>query len=241
MHNPVYFNYGVAVHGSGNVPNRPASHGCIRIPMHISEYFPTLVERGDQIYVWDGVKEPEVYGRQPPPFDFNDPDYSTTTTATTTPPSPRDDDHGCATTTRAEQRRRRRCHQRPTAATRRRRPSRRWTRRHRPRPSSPAVPERLPVATAEGYVTPRDASAGDDRDVEAEHLLKQVPPGVGGVQLEARITGTGGVGQDRQRAALADGGDGFDPPIVAAIETDGDTQQTPPACARRAGPAGSGG
>jgi len=84
MHNPVYFNYGVAVHGSGNVPNRPASHGCIRIPMHISEYFPTLVERGDQIYVWDGVKEPEVYGRQPPPFDFNDPDYSTTTAPTTT-------------------------------------------------------------------------------------------------------------------------------------------------------------
>lgn len=84
MHNPVYFNYGVAVHGSGNVPNRPASHGCIRIPMHISEYFPTLVERGDQIYVWDGVKEPEVYGRQPPPFDYPDPDYSTTSSTTTT-------------------------------------------------------------------------------------------------------------------------------------------------------------
>ncbi|MGD9700781.1 MAG: peptidoglycan-binding protein [Acidimicrobiia bacterium] len=84
MHNPVYFNYGVAVHGSGNVPNRPASHGCIRIPMHISEYFPTLVERGDQIYVWDGVKEPEVYGRQPPPFDRKDPDFSTTSAPTTT-------------------------------------------------------------------------------------------------------------------------------------------------------------
>lgn len=84
MHNPVYFNYGVAVHGSGNVPNRPASHGCVRIPMHISQYFPTLVEKGDQIYVWDGVKEPEVYGKQPPPFDYPDPDYSTTSSTTTT-------------------------------------------------------------------------------------------------------------------------------------------------------------
>jgi len=84
MHNPVYFNYGVAVHGSGNVPNRPASHGCIRIPMHISQYFPSLVEKGDQIYVWDGVKEPEVYGRQPPPFDYPDPNYSTTSSTTTT-------------------------------------------------------------------------------------------------------------------------------------------------------------
>jgi hypothetical protein len=101
MHNPVYFNYGVAVHGSGNVPNRPASHGCIRIPMHISEYFPTLVERGDQIYVWDGVKEPEVYGRQPPPFDFNDPDYSTTTAATTTTVAKTTTTTAAATTTRA--------------------------------------------------------------------------------------------------------------------------------------------
>jgi len=84
MHNPVYFNFGVAVHGSGNVPNNPASHGCIRIPMHISEYFPTLVSTGDQIFVWDGVKEPEVYGRQPPPFDRPDPDYSTTSSSTTT-------------------------------------------------------------------------------------------------------------------------------------------------------------
>jgi len=101
MHNPLYFNYGVAVHGSGNVPNRPASHGCIRIPMHISEYFPTLVERGDQIYVWDGVKEPEVYGRQPPPFDFNDPDYSTTTALTTTTTVARTTTTGAPTTSRA--------------------------------------------------------------------------------------------------------------------------------------------
>jgi hypothetical protein len=84
MHNPVYFNYGVAVHGASNVPLRPASHGCVRIPMHISEYFPTLVSRGDVIYVFDGKKEPEAYGAQPPPFNWPDPSWTTTTTTTST-------------------------------------------------------------------------------------------------------------------------------------------------------------
>jgi peptidoglycan hydrolase-like protein with peptidoglycan-binding domain len=88
MHNPVYFNYGIAVHGMTNVPIYPASHGCVRLPMHISEYFPTLVRNGDQVFVWDGVKEPEKYGRQPPPFDVPDPSATTTTTVapTTVPP-----------------------------------------------------------------------------------------------------------------------------------------------------------
>ncbi len=88
MYKPVYFNYGIAVHGSGNVPNHPASHGCVRIPMHIAEYFPSLVKRGDSIYVFDGVKDPDVYGKQPPPFDQRDPDFTTTTQATTTTKAP---------------------------------------------------------------------------------------------------------------------------------------------------------
>ena len=45
MYNPVYFNYGIAVHGMTNVPLYPASHGCVRIPMHIAKYFPSLVKR----------------------------------------------------------------------------------------------------------------------------------------------------------------------------------------------------
>ncbi len=86
MHNPVYFNYGIAVHGMTAVPNYPASHGCVRIPMHISEYFPSLVHNGDQVFVWDGVKEPEKYGAQPPPFDRLDPTATTTTVPPTTAP-----------------------------------------------------------------------------------------------------------------------------------------------------------
>jgi peptidoglycan hydrolase-like protein with peptidoglycan-binding domain len=84
MWNPVYFNYGIAVHGAGNVPNYPASHGCVRIPLHIGNYFPTLVKYGDQVYVFDGVKEPEEYGAQLPYFNRPDPNYTTTTSSTTT-------------------------------------------------------------------------------------------------------------------------------------------------------------
>jgi peptidoglycan hydrolase-like protein with peptidoglycan-binding domain len=84
LFNPVYFNYGVAVHGAYNVPLYPASHACVRIPMHIAKYFPNLVKRGDDVFVFDGKKDPEVYGAQPPPFNTKDPNATTTTQATTT-------------------------------------------------------------------------------------------------------------------------------------------------------------
>jgi hypothetical protein len=84
LYNPVYFNYGVAIHGAYNVPLYPASHSCVRIPMHIAKYFPTLVKRGDQVFVFDGQKDPEAYGAQPPPFNTKDPSATTTTEATTT-------------------------------------------------------------------------------------------------------------------------------------------------------------
>ncbi len=92
MWNPVYFNYGIAIHGALNVPLQPASHGCIRIPLTLSEYFQQLVADGDQVYVFDGVKDPEAYGAQLPTFNWRDPNYTTTTTAappTTTAAHPR--------------------------------------------------------------------------------------------------------------------------------------------------------
>ena len=84
MWNPVYFNYGIAIHGALNVPLQPASHGCIRIPLSISENLQDLIGMGDQVFVWDGVKEPEEYGEQLPVFNWLDPDYETTTTSTST-------------------------------------------------------------------------------------------------------------------------------------------------------------
>ena len=91
MWNPVYFNYGIAIHGALNVPLEPASHGCIRIPMYVSEYFQDLAGDGDQVFVFDGREDPEHYGAQPPTFNWRDPDYSTTTTAPATT-GPRDAD-----------------------------------------------------------------------------------------------------------------------------------------------------
>lgn len=84
MLNPVYFNYGIAVHGAYEVPIEPASHGCIRIPNLISPTFFGLVSLGEQVLVWDGVKEPEEYGPQSGLWDWKDPNYTTTTTSTTT-------------------------------------------------------------------------------------------------------------------------------------------------------------
>jgi hypothetical protein len=92
MWDPAYFNYGIAIHGAMNVPLQPASHGCIRVPLKVGEIFHDYIDIGDSVFVWDGVKEPEVYASnrdaayprgQLPIFNRIDPDYSTTTTSTT--------------------------------------------------------------------------------------------------------------------------------------------------------------
>jgi peptidoglycan hydrolase-like protein with peptidoglycan-binding domain len=51
MWNPYYFNGSDAVHGLQSVPAYPASHGCARIPMHIADYFYTLVHQGESVFV----------------------------------------------------------------------------------------------------------------------------------------------------------------------------------------------
>jgi peptidoglycan hydrolase-like protein with peptidoglycan-binding domain len=51
MWNPYYFNGSIAVHGLQSVPAYPASHGCTRIPMHIADYFYTLVHMNESVFV----------------------------------------------------------------------------------------------------------------------------------------------------------------------------------------------
>jgi peptidoglycan hydrolase-like protein with peptidoglycan-binding domain len=51
LYNPIYFNGGIAVHGSRSVPAQPASHGCIRIPMSVAEWFPSAVHIGMPVHV----------------------------------------------------------------------------------------------------------------------------------------------------------------------------------------------
>jgi hypothetical protein len=53
MYDPVFFiGTSYAIHGSGSVPLQPASHGCVRIPMVIAEFFHNLVPvPGTPVYV----------------------------------------------------------------------------------------------------------------------------------------------------------------------------------------------
>ncbi|MDL4771132.1 MULTISPECIES: L,D-transpeptidase family protein [Thermomonosporaceae] len=51
LYNPVYFNGGIAFHGALDVPRYPASHGCVRMPMHVAEYFPGLVRTDVPVHV----------------------------------------------------------------------------------------------------------------------------------------------------------------------------------------------
>ncbi|NAS23746.1 L,D-transpeptidase family protein [Herbidospora sp. NEAU-GS84] len=51
MFNSIYFNGGIAMHGSSEVPKYPASHGCIRIPIHTSKIIYAMVQSGEPVYV----------------------------------------------------------------------------------------------------------------------------------------------------------------------------------------------
>ena len=76
LYKPFYFNGGIAIHGYPEVPNHPASHGCVRIPMKVADYFHTYLHIGMPIYV---VGQPShALGVKPP----------TPRTTTTTVPAP---------------------------------------------------------------------------------------------------------------------------------------------------------
>jgi peptidoglycan hydrolase-like protein with peptidoglycan-binding domain len=90
LYNPLYFNGGIAIHGSPSVPAGPASHGCVRIPMHASRWFHDTVPIGTPVYVLGGARAPVPFNEPLP----DDPTATTTvptvpvtdTTTTTLPP-----------------------------------------------------------------------------------------------------------------------------------------------------------
>jgi lipoprotein-anchoring transpeptidase ErfK/SrfK len=51
MYYPVYIVGGIAIHGSPSVPRRPASHGCIRIPMSVAVAFYNTTPVGTTVHV----------------------------------------------------------------------------------------------------------------------------------------------------------------------------------------------
>ncbi len=54
LYNPIYFKGGYAIHGSPSVPAHPASHGCVRIPMHASRWLLKTVPPGTPVYLIGG-------------------------------------------------------------------------------------------------------------------------------------------------------------------------------------------
>jgi hypothetical protein len=51
LYNPMYFNGGIAIHGSNFVPTWPDSHGCVRVPMNVADEVPLLLQHGSPVHV----------------------------------------------------------------------------------------------------------------------------------------------------------------------------------------------
>ncbi|MEV8631751.1 L,D-transpeptidase family protein [Streptosporangium sp. NPDC051023] len=51
LYNPIFFNGGIAFHGALSVPLAPASHGCVRLPMHVAAILPGLLGTGVPVHV----------------------------------------------------------------------------------------------------------------------------------------------------------------------------------------------
>ena len=62
LYYPLYFHYGVAIHGNGAVPTRPASHGCVRVPLFAAAELAALVPEGTPVIIYDSNPRPS-----PPP------------------------------------------------------------------------------------------------------------------------------------------------------------------------------
>ncbi|HEV7534494.1 MAG TPA: L,D-transpeptidase family protein [Acidimicrobiia bacterium] len=67
LYDPLFFVGGYAIHGSPSVPAYPASHGCVRIPMHVSGWFYDNVGNGTPVYVFGGRTAPTPFPPTPPP------------------------------------------------------------------------------------------------------------------------------------------------------------------------------
>ena len=53
LYYPNYIYYGIAIHGNPSVPARPASHGCIRIPMFAAREFSEIAAVGMVVIVYN--------------------------------------------------------------------------------------------------------------------------------------------------------------------------------------------
>jgi hypothetical protein len=64
LYDPYYFRGGFAVHGSGSVPNYPASHGCVRVTMWDSKELKDYFFVGQAVYIY-GDRTPVLERYEP--------------------------------------------------------------------------------------------------------------------------------------------------------------------------------
>ncbi len=85
---PMYFNGGIAIHGSPSIPAYPASHGCIRIPMYAAPTFYDQIGAGTRVHVLNSPEAaaPPDEGKAVP--NAVAPPDTTTTTVAPAPPAP---------------------------------------------------------------------------------------------------------------------------------------------------------
>ncbi|HEV8627192.1 MAG TPA: L,D-transpeptidase family protein [Acidimicrobiia bacterium] len=67
LYDPLYFYGGYAIHGSPSVPGYPASHGCVRIPMHVSRWMFDTVPNRTPVYLIGGKRPATPLPPEPPP------------------------------------------------------------------------------------------------------------------------------------------------------------------------------
>lgn len=78
---PMYFNRGIAIHGSPSVPAYPASHGCVRIPMYAAPTFYDQVPAGTRVHVLNSPEAEAPPDQSRPVPNATVPPDTTTTTA----------------------------------------------------------------------------------------------------------------------------------------------------------------
>jgi hypothetical protein len=87
LYDPLYFIGGYAIHGSPSVPGYPASHGCVRIPLHVSGWFYDNVPNRTPVYVIGGRNPATPLPPDPPAAPPAQPAAAQPTPGQTPPPA----------------------------------------------------------------------------------------------------------------------------------------------------------
>lgn len=90
LYDPLYFYGGFAIHGSPSVPGYPASHGCVRVPMHVSRWLFDHVPNRTPVYLIGGKGPATPLPPDPPPAQPTQPAPAPPPDSQPTPPPPED-------------------------------------------------------------------------------------------------------------------------------------------------------